>query len=467
MTMTMTMIMTMMKMTTTMYILLSLLCLCPFANCSVLNLLPPSQDPFYQPPRNLANLDPGTIIKHRPTPQKLSNVFFTFNLKNSWQLMYRTTDTFGNATATIITIMEPHNATADKVISYQTAEDSAHIDCSPSYGFQFGAPHSTLMTHLDMRFMIPALSRGFYVISSDYEGPNSAFLAGMSSGYATLDGIRAALQSGNITGISNEARVVIWGYSGGSVPTGFAACLQSSYAPELSRSLIGCAMGGIVVNITSAAQAADCTVFSGLIPLALNGLCNEYPVFEREIYDNIGPNHLENFIWSQTNCWIPGMYHYQYTNFFTGDNRTFQRGFDILQDAQIRRIVNENCLINLNQSYLPQVPVFVYHALLDEVTPLQDALQLYRQWCDWGIRSFEFAEDFLNEHVSEQAFGAGAAWTWIEARFDGVEPVSGCEHTSRWNNLYYPNVSQDVRDLLTGYNHTLIDLLVKDEKWEV
>ncbi|MFE5699151.1 MULTISPECIES: lipase family protein [Rhodococcus] len=40
------------------------------------------------------------------------------------------------------------------------------------------------------------LSRGWAVVTADYEGPESEFLAGPQAGYAVLDGIRAALQFG-------------------------------------------------------------------------------------------------------------------------------------------------------------------------------------------------------------------------------------------------------------------------------
>ena len=48
--------------------------------------------------------------------------------------------------------------------------------------------------------------------------------------------------------------------------------------PELKENLIGAAVGGFATNITAVAEAVDGTVFSGFIPLALNGLANEYPI---------------------------------------------------------------------------------------------------------------------------------------------------------------------------------------------
>ena len=41
----------------------------------------------------------------------------------------------------------------------------------------------------------------------------------------------------------------MWGYSGGTVATGWAAALQPTYAKELKSNLIGAAMGGFVTNI--------------------------------------------------------------------------------------------------------------------------------------------------------------------------------------------------------------------------
>lgn len=74
----------------------------------------------------------------------------------------------------------------------------------------------------------------------------------------------------------------MWGYSGGSLATGWAISLQLKYAPELKENLIGAAVGGFATNITAVAEAVDGTVFSGFIPLALNGLANEYPDFKRD-----------------------------------------------------------------------------------------------------------------------------------------------------------------------------------------
>ena len=120
---------------------------------------------------------------------------------------------------------------------------------------QYGAPWSTVATQIDMALMVPMLKQGYYVVSPDYEGPKSTFTVGRQSGKATLDSIRAILKSNKFTGIKSDAKVAMWGYSGGSLASGWAAALQPKYAPELKKNLIGAALGGFVTNITATAEA--------------------------------------------------------------------------------------------------------------------------------------------------------------------------------------------------------------------
>lgn len=205
----------------------------------------PSQDNFYTPPDGYENLKVGTILKFRNTPFPLSGIINTVNVQNSWQLLVRSEDTFGNPNAIVTTVIQPFNATSDKVVSYQTWEDAANLDCSPSYGIQYGADLTTLISLFEMYFMSALLDQGYYVVTPDYEGPKSTFTVGLQSGKATLNSIRAALGSGNLTGIDSNAEVMMWGYSGGTIASGWAAAIQSEYAPELTDNLIGAALGGL------------------------------------------------------------------------------------------------------------------------------------------------------------------------------------------------------------------------------
>ena len=252
---------------------------------SPLSLKSPLVDDFYNPPRGYESAKLGEILKLRKTPGKISSLFIPVEVKNSWQLLVRSEDSFGNAAAIVTTVIEPFNADPSKVVSYQSWEDAANIECSPSYGMQFGAPLSSVQTQVDMIFIVPLLNKGYFVVLPDYEGPKSTFGVGRQSGKATLDSIKAVLKTKDFSGINDDAQVAMWGYSGGTIAAGWAATLQPKYAPELKKNLIGAALGGFVINITATAEATDGTLFAGLIPNALNGLANEFPDFKKRMYE--------------------------------------------------------------------------------------------------------------------------------------------------------------------------------------
>ncbi|KAI5952204.1 hypothetical protein CANMA_005080 [Candida margitis] len=432
-----------------------------------LPLVPPDQDPFYVAPPDYESAPLGTILRSRPTPNKLVNLCFTFELKRSWQILYRSQNSFGEATAIVMTVMEPFNYQPSKVLSYQTFQDSANINCSPSYGFQFGAPLSTIASQLDMRFLVPALQQGYFVISSDYEGFSSSFVAGRQSGFAVLDGVRAMLNSQSITGIDPSAKVVLWGYSGGSIASGWAASLQPTYAPELKQNLLGCALGGFVTNITATAEITDGGIFAGLIPLALHGLSNEYRDFKEIINENVDPQHMNFFKQGSERCFAGGLNFFRFRRFFQGTNRTFPRGFDLLHDKTIGKIIEDNCVCHLNRTFLPQIPIFLYHGLFDEIVPISGPRHIYKQWCSWGIESLEYSEDLLTAHVGQQIIGAAAAWTWIENIFIGVKPVKGCSYIQRLNNLYfYPGVKQQIKDYFLGLEFSILDYIIGGKSFD-
>ena len=82
----------------------------------------------------------------------------------------------------------------------------------------------------------------------DYEGPLASYTAGVQSGHATIDSVRAVLNSG-FSLARNETKYVLWGYSGGALTSEWAMELQVQYAPELN--FASAALGGLTPNVTS------------------------------------------------------------------------------------------------------------------------------------------------------------------------------------------------------------------------
>jgi hypothetical protein len=178
---------------------------------------PPSEDPFYQPPPGYEDAAPGEILAYRKTPAKLAAFQkIPLNLKETWQVSYRSTDALGQPQVSVSTIIIPYNADYSKVVSYQIAEDAAYINCAPSYVLQTGSNTTYAGTgSIEVLLMAGALSKGWIVSTPDWEGPQSSFIEGFQAGQSTLDSIRAALSSTSFTGIEPSADVQMWGYSGG------------------------------------------------------------------------------------------------------------------------------------------------------------------------------------------------------------------------------------------------------------
>ncbi|CCE77998.1 Piso0_000608 [Millerozyma farinosa CBS 7064] len=409
-------------------------------------VLTPSQDSFYEPPPGYENTTVGTVLKIRKPPQRLRSIYFPINVKDSWQILVRSSDAKGKPTAIVSTIIEPYNADPKKLLSYQTAEDSASPNCAPSYAFLEGASMSTVVTQLEMLFIQGALDQGWFVVTPDYEGPRASFTVGLQAGHATLDSIRGALNSRNYTGIDEDVKIALWGFSGGSLASGWATALQPTYAKELKPYLIGVALGGFVTNITATAVSIEGSLFAGLTPGAIAGLCNEYP----ELMELVSSELMDknSFETAFDGCLINTILHYTLKPIFSGANRYVKSGWKILQNPTVQQVIDANTL-GLRKSQMPDIPLFVYHGTKDTIVPFKNSQQIYEKWCAAGIKSFEFAVDKTSGHISEFIIGSPAALAWLKRRFDGEEVVDGCQRTERVNNLEYPGTNTSIADFMS------------------
>ncbi|CAH6721811.1 putative lipase 5 [[Candida] jaroonii] len=412
----------------------------------------PTDDPFYTPPSDLENYKLGDIINIRPAPAQIRSVYFTVKIKNTWQVLVRSEDSFGNANAIVTTIFEPFNADPSKLVSYQVAQDSAEVNCSPSYAFMNGLGLRTVSSQAEMFLIQTALDQGYYVVSPDFQGLKSAFTAGIQAGHAVLDSIRAALNSKDDTGINSDAATIIWGYSGGSLAGGWAAALQPNYAPELKSNLKGVALGGWVTNITATVTyepVVNGGLFAGLGAAGIAGLSNEYPDLYEYLKTAMYEDKYEKFTQAYDQCLIDTIPTFILNNYFTGPNKYFKDGLGALTEEPIATILANNTL-GLIPENMPEIPVFVYHGKIDGIVPFNQAERVYDIWCDAGISSLEFNADATAGHISEIIQGSGAAFAWIQKIFNGGSPVNGCKTTTRVSNLLYPGTDLFIGNFLNS-----------------
>ncbi|KAH8431533.1 putative secretory lipase [Aspergillus melleus] len=391
----------------------------------------PVHDPFYLPPEGFESSPPGTILRSREPPFPIAAFSFAkVNLAAAHQLLFRSTDSFGNPIVAASTILVPHNADYTKLLSYQVAQDAASPNCAPSFALQLHAAHDNflglIMPQAEILFLSSALGKGWIVTVPDHLGTKSAFLANKLSGHTVLDNVRAALESSDLTHIASNPTITLWGYSGGSLASGFAAELQPTYAPELK--IAGVALGGTVPEILPVIKTVNKGFFAGLVPSGVQGLANEYPKIQTLIDENVLPEKLEDFRKTKDFCLTEDLLHYLNHDIYTYVNNT-----EIFEGPEATKVLRENAM----GQHTPKVPVLVYKSLNDEVSPVNDTDALVTKYCDGGA-DVEYKRDTLSEHGAMEIVGAPDAVIWLTDRMNGVPVKQGCHNSTALTSLTDP-----------------------------
>ncbi|KAL4757118.1 secretory lipase-domain-containing protein [Aspergillus foveolatus] len=282
--------------------------------------LPPSQDPWYPAPE-ASSLPLGKM--HR-----------------IYNILYRTSDSFDKPSWAVTTLLVPpeprHNGTS----------------LFPSY---------TLDTQFASAFsdIIPSLSRGWYINLPDFEGLHAAFSVSVEEAHATLDSIRAAIAAEN--GLRSDTRVALWGYSGGTLP-----------APEIN--LVGVPIGALLANVTNALVTIDGQSYAGLSILTTLGLATSYPEVQNYLNSTLkssGPYNGTEFFSVKSPATFDAFARFanqSIGNYFTtGEGR--------LNAAALKPAIDRNW--QMGKYFTPQVPLYIYKAIHDEMSQLLTVLVIF------------------------------------------------------------------------------------------
>lgn len=132
--------------------------------------VPPSQDPFYQPPAGFESQPVGSILRHRIRENLFGIVVLPEKVKQVHQFLVRSENSFGVPNAILTTLFIPYNADPSKLLSYQAAEDAAFIDCLPLYAMQLLLNPATILTpQVEQLLAQTGLNAGWYVVIPDFE----------------------------------------------------------------------------------------------------------------------------------------------------------------------------------------------------------------------------------------------------------------------------------------------------------
>ncbi|GAA5099268.1 lipase family protein [Nocardia iowensis] len=371
---------------------------------------PPDADPFYAAPADLDSYAEGAIVDSRPI------ALFGLPLPiSTWQVKYRSTDAGGRAIPVVATVMVPMlpwlGPGPRPLLSYQIAEDSLGTRCAPSYALRGGGDPGGAQAWIDTPFMADALRRGWAVVTSDYEGPQSRFLDGVNSGRGVLDGIRAARDL-PAAGLGPATPIAAWGYSGGAFATLWAAQMQPQYAPDVR--FAGIAAGGVPSNWPAIAQHVDGTMQAGLAMLILIAAARDNP--DAGIMELLNDRGRAMLAADSAACG-PDLVA-KYVNARVDDYSSVP---NLLSHPNFRAATDPHEL----GSPAPRIPMYLYHSTTDDVVPVAGFTDVLGRYCAQGadITSVHSALPGHNPAAVGEALGA---MSYLADRVAGVPIAPGC-----------------------------------------
>jgi pimeloyl-ACP methyl ester carboxylesterase len=371
----------------------------------------PAADSFYTPPAAsyLASVAPGTVVRYRALPA--SSLWA--DVKEGWQIMYRSTNSKDQPVAMVTTLLVPKtvSTTGKKLISYQSFYDSLTLNCSPS--------GLTLNGKLfDKTFYKSALTKGYYVTLSDYEGLESQWIAAKNTGHGVLDSIRA-VQRFSKSGLSASTPVGLFGYSGGGFASMWAAELAEGYAPELN--IVGAAGGGLPVNPINVAKKVDGTLFAGAYFGAVVGLSRAYPELDVDQYANDAGKAM--IVDAGTRC-LGGT---ASGNPELLTKYAYKKGTAYLKDPNFldlpeMQAVNADNTMGKN---IPKMPLYIWEGTVDELMPIADADNLVATYCAGGAKVQYTRMSGTGHVLGAPKLSDGLAF--LIDRFNGKAATSTCK----------------------------------------
>ncbi|MEU7765472.1 lipase family protein [Nocardia sp. NPDC049190] len=369
----------------------------------------PDVDAFYAPPADLAAYPNGAVLDSRPIA-----VFGLPLPISAWQVGYRTTDASDSPVLGIATVMVPmlpwFGPGTRPLLSYQVAEDSLGTRCAPSFALRGGWATGAVNTLIDTPFMVEALRRGWAVVASDYEGPQSRFLAGDNAGRGVLDGIRAA-RDFPAAGLGPATSIGAWGYSGGAFATLWAAQIQPWYAPDVR--FAGITSGGVPADWLAIARGADGTVQAGLAMLILFAIVRNNPESGVPLLNDRGRAALARDGADCGSDLVP--------KYFGARVDEFAAVPDLLSHPALQAATKAQELGNS----APIVPMYLYHSTTDDVIPVAGFTELVARYCAQGA-TVTSVHSALPNHNPTAIGEAPRAMRYLADRFAGVPVPPGC-----------------------------------------
>ena len=391
---------------------------------------------------NFSDLTPGQIIETRHLPY---HAFGFSGPVDVVQIKFRTTNAQGEPTHGVTSVVKPPVPQNDRLVSFHSVYDSLDPSHSPSRAIQGDVALGTIASSAETATVAGFLANGTTVAITDIEGQDAHFAAGPEYGTTTLDALRAALAEPS-TGLGDNTKIGLLGYSGGAIATNWAAQLAPEYAPEINEKLVGAATGGLLVNGLHNIKYLDGSLsWAGILPMTIVGLSKSYGI-DLDPYLSDHGRRITSEIQNASISEITGGY-----GGITWASLVKPEYKDPTSIPELVDVVNK---INLGQAPDPEVPFFIGQATKGELDGTQpnpevgggdgvmvagDVRTVAHKICDAG-NPVQY-EEYPLPHTAAFAVWYPTASLWLKDRFDGKPAPNNCGSIAPGNDLPHVDVS--------------------------
>jgi Secretory lipase len=209
----------------------------------------------------------------------------------------------------------------------------------------------------------------------------------------------------------------------------------------------GVAVGGFVTNLPQALLQINGGFASGLIASVLGGVARTSPAVAQAIATYATPAGRAIIANGATQCEVPNVLEYPFLNL---DNDLTIPLTQLLALPSLQAAFQGMDL----GSMTPTAPLFVYHAVNDELIPIAGTDATVANYCAHGA-SVTYTRDLLSEHGALAVTGGPAALSWLTGQLTGATQAPGCTTTTVPTMLAEPG--QSLPSFLLGDLAGLLD----------
>lgn len=162
--------------------------------------------------------------------------------------------------------------------------------------------------------------------------------------------------------------------------------------------------------------------YAGLIPLSLLGLGNQWPEVSNYLLSRLktsGPYNRTGFLAAKTMTTSEAFATYAFQDIY----QYFINGKSDLEARVLQKVFNTDATMGYHG--VPQMPMFVYKAIDDEVSFVGDTDVLVERYCAVGANIL-YQRNTIGVHISEYANG-------VERSFEFLDSVLGGTYAAKYS----------------------------------